>query len=40
MDLLIKRNLDYSSIEKQETGNRIVDINLLVDAETSMYQNM
>jgi light-regulated signal transduction histidine kinase (bacteriophytochrome) len=31
MDVLIKGILDYSSIEKQETGNRIVDINLLVD---------
>jgi signal transduction histidine kinase len=31
MDLLIEGVLDYSSIDKQENNNRIIDINLLVD---------
>jgi signal transduction histidine kinase len=31
MDLLIAGVLDYSSIDKQEKENRIIDINLLVD---------
>lgn len=31
MDLLIKGILDYSSIEKQETDNRIIDLNNLVN---------
>ncbi|UQD55844.1 ATP-binding protein [Flavobacterium sp. K5-23] len=31
MDLLIKGILDYSSIEKQEKDNRIIDINFVVD---------
>jgi hypothetical protein len=31
LDLLIKGILDYSSIDKQQTDNRIIDLNLLVD---------
>lgn len=31
MDLLIKGILDYSSIEKQDSGNRTIDLNVLVD---------
>ncbi|WP_369752996.1 ATP-binding protein [Flavobacterium sp. WC2409] len=31
MDLLIKGILDYSSIEKQEAENRVIDLNNLVD---------
>ena len=31
MDLLIKGILDYSSIEKQEIENRIIDLNNLID---------
>jgi hypothetical protein len=31
LDLLIKGILDYSSIDKQQTDNGIIDLNLLVD---------
>jgi signal transduction histidine kinase len=31
MDLLIKGILDYSSVEKQESNNRKIDLNILVD---------
>lgn len=31
MDLLIKGILDYSSVEKQESDNRVINLNILVD---------